>query len=311
MISLKTLFVQAPLLVALVVPCCGGAPPEWSGARPSSEFQISSGLVLVPVTVTDRRGAHVPGLGKESFTVLDDRRPQPITTFYSEESPCSVGFVVDASGSVKDRLGWEKEAVHYILELANPEDTFFVAVVSSSPAILGPPSDDVGAIQDQVRALKAGGWTALFDTIHLAAARLKDGRPNCRGLVVLSDGMDNHSQWTRNALMESLMETDIQVYTIAVEGTRTSGKAVDLSEPQRGVAFMQDLAENTGGLSVAARDSQNPAGPARSISAALRNRYVIGYRMPDDAAPDKWHTIRVKVDRSRLNVYARGGYRNR
>jgi VWFA-related protein len=81
------------------------------------------------------------------------------------------------------------------------------------------------------------------------------------------------------------------------------------AEATRGVDFMHDLAERTGGVSVTAEDTPDPAAAARRIATAMRNRYVIGYRPPDGGSPDKWHAISVKVDRTRVNVYSRTGYR--
>ena len=44
-------------------------------------FTARSELVLVPVLVTDRSGAHVSGLKKEDFTVYEDGAPRQIATF--------------------------------------------------------------------------------------------------------------------------------------------------------------------------------------------------------------------------------------
>ncbi len=41
----------------------------------------------------------------------------------------------------------------------------------------------------------------------------------------------------------------------------------------------------------------------------MRNRYVLGFRHAESADAGKWHTIRVKIDASKVNVYARSGYR--
>jgi hypothetical protein len=86
-------------------------------------------------------------------------------------------------------------------------------------------------------------------------------------------------------------------------------KAIALSAYVRGLVFLDDVAAWTGGLSLRVSPSKDPALAAQRISMALRNRYVIGYRMPDTGEPQKWHTIRVKVRQPRVNVYARSGYR--
>ena len=133
-----------------------------------AQFRVDSALVLIPVTVTDARGASVGGLGKESFTVLDDRKPQPITAFFSEDAPASVGIVLDVSGSMKDKLEMARAAVRSFLQLSNPEDDFFLVTVSSSPANLIGSTDEAGDVANMVRVQGAGGDTALIDSVYLA-----------------------------------------------------------------------------------------------------------------------------------------------
>jgi Ca-activated chloride channel homolog len=77
------------------------------------------------------------------------------------------------------------------------------------------------------------------------------------------------------------------------------------------VNFMSELSEKTGGLSVSVQDVRRPGDATLRIAAALRNRYVIGYRRSDGNVSEKWHTIRVKIARKKTQVYARSGYRIR
>jgi len=128
---------------------------------------------------------------------------------------------------------------------------------------------------------------------------------------VVSDGMDNHSRYSKNELMRTLMESDTQVYTIAVAGTRRGVKGIEWAEIQRGLAFMDDIAAKSGGVSVRLGEQENPAAAATRLASALRNQYVIGYRNPDGDQSGKWHRVQVKVNRSKVNVYARSGYQSR
>src|SRR4029077_12139082 len=57
----------------------------------AQRFRTDTSLVLVPVTVTDFRSAIINDLGKDSFAVFDNGKPQPISAFYMEDVPCSVG----------------------------------------------------------------------------------------------------------------------------------------------------------------------------------------------------------------------------
>lgn len=301
----------AILFIGMMAITGRGAQP-WEKNTDDAAFRVSSDLVLVPITVINHHGASVTGLTKQDFTVLDDQRVQPISAFYSEDTPCSVGLVVDVSGSVHSRLRWEKEAVYAFLRSSNLEDQFFLTTVSSLPTEYPQVLGDPQAVEDQLRPIESGGWTALFDSIYVAAERLRHIRSSCRALLVLSDGMDNHSRWTRNALMQMLVEADIQVYTVVLQDARPTPKTVGFLpylQYQSAVNFMCELSEKTGGLSVSVQDVGRPGDATLRIAAALRNRYVIGYRRPEGNAPEKWHSIRVKIVNKKARVYARSGYR--
>ena len=62
-------------------------------------FRTSVQMVLVPVTVTDHNGKTIDGLRADDFKVFDDQRSQKIVSFSSDDAPCSVGVVLDISGS--------------------------------------------------------------------------------------------------------------------------------------------------------------------------------------------------------------------
>jgi hypothetical protein len=49
-------------------------------------IKVRTGLVLVPTIVTDRSGAHGPGLKQEDFTLLQNGKPQQISFFCACEN---------------------------------------------------------------------------------------------------------------------------------------------------------------------------------------------------------------------------------
>src|ERR1700680_179080 len=80
--------------------------------KPPATFQANAQMVLVPVTVTDHYGKTIEGLAAKDFKVLDDQKPQQIVSFSSEDAPCSVGLVLDVSGSMKSTLSATKNIAH-------------------------------------------------------------------------------------------------------------------------------------------------------------------------------------------------------
>src|SRR5258706_7197036 len=109
-------------VVALLILCI--CVSEMRSQSRSGVLWAESKLVLVPVTVTDRMGASVTGLKKENFTVFEDKIPQRIVSFGTQDAPCSVGIVLDASGSMLQTMGRAKIIVERFLTGADPQDEF-------------------------------------------------------------------------------------------------------------------------------------------------------------------------------------------
>ena len=273
------------------------------------DFKADSTLVLVPVTVVDHRGAIVNGLTSNAFTLTENGVRQPISAFSEEDAPVSIGIVLDLSGSMKRVLGAAKESLRTLLKDSNPADEAFLNAVSTRPRPYCRFTQDFDGVLSRIAFEDAEGNTALIDTIYDSFEELRAGVHLRKALLVISDGMDNHSRHTKQEMLERALESDAQIYTIAVANWAPNSKAIELVEARRGVLFLDELAARTGGLSFIVGDRTDIEKAAASIGQALRNQYTIGYVPRDDGRSGQWRRIRVKVTGSGLRAYARSGYR--
>src|SRR5579862_6558706 len=92
------------LLVLLLPILTVAAQPARHRESAKANLRSDTNLVLVPVTLMDRRGAIITGLEREHFTILDDDQPQVISSFSYENVPCTLGVVLDKSGSMLHEL---------------------------------------------------------------------------------------------------------------------------------------------------------------------------------------------------------------
>jgi Ca-activated chloride channel family protein len=302
---------QTRLLVAIltVLPFTPAGFAENLGAtRRVPSIRANADLVLIPVTVTDRKGAPVTGLESRHFKLMHDNALQSVVSFTQQDVPCSVGVIVDTSGSMVHQLEAAKMVVRAFLETVAPRHEASLMSVSFQPKIEAGFKPDPVEVQHSLQMVRPGGSTALVDTLYLALNKMHSAHNPRRALLVISDGMDNHSGYSKGDLMRMAMEADVQIYTISIGVLPRYKKPMQVQEERSGLTLLEDLADKTGGLHYTVEFSNAAERAAKQVGLAIRNQYLIGYRPVDTEVSGKWHKIHVKLDVPNTNVYARNGY---
>jgi Ca-activated chloride channel family protein len=289
----------------------GSLSPAVAQARDNNHaptFSIEAPVVLVPTTVMDRRGAIVSGLPAEAFVVTQDNVPQRISSFGEQDVPVSVGIVLDTSGSMRSVLGQAKDVMRAFLDACNPEDEAFLYTVADRPEKDSGFTKDFNTLLEHMAFTGAGGSTALVDTIYSALLQSRGGHHGRKALLVISDGMDNHSRYSARELMDAAVEADMQIYSISVFDPPRNKKPIELQEERNGIFFLEELTRKTGGLQIVARDSSDIDQAAVRIGRAMRDQYLIGYVPESAGATGKWHAIKVNLRTGTAKAYARSGF---
>jgi len=300
--------------------------PSWAklsgqAAPVPPAFRTSSQLVLVPVTVTDREARTVEGLQAKDFRVFEDKVLQQISSFTAEDAPCSVGLVLDISGSMRSALDGAKGVAHAFLETANPQDEFLLLTVSTEPEAAPRFTNEAARLEESIDRASPGGMTALIDTVYLALNRMRKANQSRRALLILSDGMDNYSRYSQSELMHVALEADVQIYAIIMPGISggspgggalfrpsMAGKPIDQARAREGPNLLEELADKTGGLHFHAKNEGEAKDAAAKAGRALRYQYVIGYQPSMVGPTGKWRQVRVKSSVPKVHVDARDGY---
>ena len=261
-------------------------PAQAESRLPYADIRVDTNLVLVPVTVLDPLARMVTGLEAENFQVLEDGMPQKLISFGSEDSPLSIGIVLDTSGSMGNKLAVSRQAVAEFFRSANPEDEAFLVEFNDRPELSVPFTHSLGNIEDHILGARSRGMTALLDGITLSVAGMKKATHPRKALILLSDGGDNHSRYTENEVKNRVKESDVQIYSIGIFG---GGDRIN-DDP----ALLERLAELTGGrfFDVGLRDLVDVAA---KIGIELRNTYLLGYSPTNASRDGKYRKIVVKV----------------
>ncbi len=263
--------------------------------------------VNVLFTATDRHGKFVRDLKQVDFTILDDHKPpQAIVNFRREvDLPIELGVLVDTSGSVRGRFDFEQEAtVSFLQSTLRPKfDRAFVMGFSSHSQITQDFTDNVKLLETGVHSLRDGGGTALYDAIYRAChdklMKDKTDHPVRRAIIVVSDGEDNQSEYTRAQAIEMAQRAEVIIYAIS---TDDSGLIL------RGDKSLQQLADATGGRAFFPYKMKDIKNSFAAIEDELRSQYVVSYRPADFDADGRYRSIEISALKKDLQVRARRGY---
>lgn len=271
-------------------------------------IRTSADLVMVPVTITDDLNRPVTGLDRENFEVFENKKQQPIKNFSTEDSPVSIGIILDVSGSMKSKLERARDAVRQFLDESNPQDEFFVITFSDDPRLATGFTDRPEEIQNALLAVQSKGRTSLLDAIYMGVRKMKEARYARHALLILSDGGDNHSRYTERDVKNAVKEADVLIYAVG-----TYDKYVSTQEELLGPELLESVSTVTGGQAYTLNNEAELPAVARSIGTRLRHQYVLAYRPQTSARDGKWHKIVVKLRLpskwpSLLRVTARTGY---
>lgn len=278
-------------------------------ARPRlGSVRVSVDLVLIPVTVTDALNHPRTNLARDNFTIFEGDQAQKIRYFSAEDSPISVGLILDVSRSMQDKIDTERTAVEQFFQNANPEDDYFVITFNNQPRVLSDVTRSTSGIETELGVVEPSGSTALLDAVYLGVSKLQNARYSRRALVIISDGGDNASRYKLREIKNIVAESDVMVYAIGVFGT-SPFKTFEEAMGKRWLSTMTDV---TGGRTTTIRDLTKLPEECALLSRELRSQYILGYRPMDLAADGKWHKVKVVInspsDSDQLRPYYRKGY---
>jgi VWFA-related protein len=164
-------------------------------------------------------------------------------------------------------------------------------------------TDNVQLLSDGIHRLNDGGGTALYDAIYRACKDkfLKDrpDHPTRKAIVVVSDGEDNQSDYTRAQAIEMAQRAEVIIYAIS---TDDSGLIL------RGDRVLEQLAEATGGRAFFPFKMKDITRSFAAIEDELRSQYVVSYRPADFDADGRYRSIEISALKKDLQVRARKGY---
>jgi VWFA-related protein len=208
------------LLALLVCLTLYAQTPEPQRATNDSVIQTNVHLVLVPVTVTDRKGHSVDGLQADSFVVRDHGMVQKIRMDTSDSvlAPVSVVVAIQSSGISAVAIA-KIQQVGAMIQPLIAGDRGRAAVMSFDDEVMVQQefTSNGSKIRQAFENIRPGTikQAHMFDAM-LEAVKLLESRPenNRRILFLLSESRDRGSRAKLPDVIERVQRAGITVYPI-------------------------------------------------------------------------------------------------
>jgi Ca-activated chloride channel homolog len=292
-------------LTALILALMGQLPAQSVNEKPFT-LTAHSELVLLDVSVKEAKGKYLSDLKKENFQIYENGKLQTISTFSNEDTPVTVGLVLDDSRSMKSKRGDVINSALAFIDSSNPHDEMFVTHFNDRVRRGLPPgtifSDNAELLRRALWNSPVEGMTCLYDGVLDALQQLESGTQEKKSLIVITDGGDNASVHNFKDVLAAVERTRAILYTIGV---------FDLEDPDRNPSLLRRLAGISGGVAYLPNDLSELPEICRGIAKDIRSRYSIGYVPVRVDSRSALRTIKVSVigaGNQKLEIHARTSY---
>jgi Ca-activated chloride channel homolog len=280
--------------------------------RPSSPgaytLQVNADEVVLNCTVLDNKGELVNDLNKSNFKIFEDKTPQTIISLQHQDTPVSIGLLVDNSGSLRTKRAAVASAALDLVRASNPQDETFVINFSDQAYLDQDFTSDLSELKNGLAHLSLSGGTALYDTIVSASDKMElSAKRSRKVLIVITDGGDNASKLTLdNAIHRVQNMQGPAIYSIGLMFGGDSGG----SESRHAKRDLQALSSETGGIAFFPGSLKDIDLVTAEVARDIRNQYAIAYHVARTSVSG-YHTVKVEAHapgHSKLTVHTRTGY---
>jgi VWFA-related protein len=321
--GMRTLFVF--VIFALGSALIAQTPPQKPVEEMPAPIKVDVNVVNILASVHDKRGALVPNLEKNDFTVLEDGKPQTIKYFTRETNlPLTIGLLVDVSRSQENLIDIERSAAsQFFAQVLRPKDEAFLISFGQDSELLQDYTNSARLLNEGLRGLRVnsavGGigpgpvptadhprGTVLYDAVYLAAHDKLRSEVGRKVIVVITDGVDEGSQLTLNQALESAQKADAVIYCIDYEDPGFYGMFGGFGAG--GWSTLHKLSDETGGQVFKVDRKHSLQQVFQQIQDEMRSQYAIGYTPLNDARDGSYRHIEIKLAQKDLKAQARKGY---
>jgi VWFA-related protein len=227
---------------------------------------------MLHVSVTGQDGHFIANIPESAFKIYENGVEQITKFFHAEETPVSVGLVIDSSASMRSKRANVITASMILVNAFNQKDEMFVVTFSEAAFLDQPLTVDKKELEDALAKANPRGITAMRDAVNMSIDYVKSaGKNEKKALVVITDGEDNASNVTLEQLVRKTRQSGVTIYNVGL---------LDAEEPRAAGAArraLQALAGASGGIFYDAKDLGQLDQITTEVAGEIWMHYLLGY----------------------------------
>jgi VWFA-related protein len=289
-------------------------------------IKVDVDVVNILASVRDKKGALIPSLQKEDFTVLEDGKPQTIKYFTKEtDLPLTIGLLVDVSGSQRNLIDIERSAAsQFFRDVLRKKDLAFLIMFGEETELLQDYTGSPRLLTEGLSQLRVSSGvsgihpgpvptmgdprgTVLYDAIFLAADEKLKSEVGRKVIVVITDGVDQGSRLTRNQAIEAAQKADAVIYSIDYSDPRAYGFG-SFGIGGGGEAELRKMSDETGGRVFKVDRRRSLEEVFKELQDEMRSQYSIAYTPTNEVKDGGYRHLDVRLANKDLKAQARKGY---
>jgi VWFA-related protein len=265
------------------------------------DFRLIDGVgtVILNVTVFGKDRKSVGGLKQNHFHVYEDNVEQRFRLFLPENTPATIGLIIDNGGSMSEKHADVMSAAWSFIAASHPEDEMFIVNFNQEASLALPPSQPFTSNRQELKMALSqicseGAPTALYDALNFSLDHLEMSSRLHKAIVVLSDGVDqNSSTTTLDEVLHGVQRSGVTIYCIGF---------YDAAQKDHNHGMLKSLATASGGDAFFPNTIEDLHSDAARIAEVIQAQYTIGYVPRNPIQNGKYRKIHVTVRPNRPDL---------
>lgn len=197
-------------LAVLVLVCCAGAPAAPARAQ-VAEHQVY-------VTVFDRSGAIIPGLGADFFAIREDGRDRDVVRVQRASVPMHLAILIDTSSFVESAVEPYRAAIGAFVAQMAVGNQVALYEFGERARVMLPFSRDGTALKDAVDriATRTTAGPRLLDAVDLACGDLRAAEARRPVIVAVTIAGTDTSTKSAGTIIKRLIRDGVSLHVVAV-----------------------------------------------------------------------------------------------